>query len=606
MPELAPPLRAFAHELASLSAALPDAMRPWLLPLSRLVGPMRVPQSHDTGDPDGFGGLAQRGNYDRLLVSEWLFAIEEPDEFLRRAAMHEHMFMLPQFRDPGGATTSVALLDTGPLQLGAPRLAQLALLMVLARRAEAARAVFRFGVLQDGEARLRELDVAAIRSWQAARSWSTASVHVDAWQQRLDEVGARDRWVIGADAEDAGAARAIATRLGAHALGIDEVETRTQHALVVRTHRRDAVGELATLVLPPADVAVRLLRSPFSATMVPASRPVHTGDSRALGRLSSDGRRLLLPRDDGSIDAVYIPGSIKEGQGFTKQVPRLGGYAPLAADAFARRLIAAYVHDHALVLAGCGLPIKVGRRETSASAACSLGERVHTGIEVPAPLLADERGPRVELHVTHATPTEFRAWLVADDGALFELVVRLADDRTLGERTLDLVDAAPRDFTRLGSTAAAWVSSTERRIVTAPAMAVPPLPPGDACLFAMTSAGEFTVAAPSGDVVLVQRGGTIGIPRPEGELIGLLWRHGSDAKEHAHVLYLGPDRQDVRWRWQSGDEVLFTASGPIASLRYEPAIHKLVYRTRAGHRGVYSFDRRAVVWQGFPSSAGSR
>jgi hypothetical protein len=606
MPELAPPLRAFAHELAALTAALPDPMRPWLLPLSRIVGPMRVPQSHDTGDPDGFGGLARRGNYDRLLVSEWLFAIEEPDEFLRRAAMHEHMFMLPQFRDPGGATTSVALLDTGPLQLGAPRLAQLALLLVLARRAEAAGAVFRFGVLQDGDATLRELDVGAIRSWQAARSWSAASVHVDAWHERLDEIGPRDRWIIGADTQDAGAARAIATRLDANALAIAELETPTQHALVIRTHRRDAVGELATLVLPPADVAVRMLRSPFAAKSVPAARPVHAGSSRALGRLSSDGRRLVLPRDDGSIDAIHIPGSINEGQGFAKQVPRLAAYTPVTADVFARRLIAVYVRDGALVLAGCGLQAKIGRAQTSASAACSLGHHVHTGIDVPASLLPDEHGARTQLHVTHATPTEFRAWLVAEDGALFELVVRLADDLALGERTLTLVEPASRDFTRLGLTAAAWVSSTEQRIVTAPAMTVPMLPQGDTCLFAMTTQGELTVAIPRGNVVHVQHDRPVAITRPEGELFGLLWRLDSNAKELAHVLYLGPDRQDVRWRWQSGDEVVFSAPGPIDTLRYEAAAHKLVYRTRAGHRGVYSFDRRAVVWQGLPGSTGSR
>lgn len=257
MVELAPALRSFAHQLAVFADVVPDGLGPWLLPLQRVIGPMRIPQTASLGDPDGVAGLSRRGPYERLLASEWLFALEEPDEFIRRAVMHEHMFLAPQYREPSGSTTSVVLFDTGPLALGAPRLAQLALLIVLARRAATAGAVFRLGVLQDPTAELFDFDVPAIGRWLRARSWNAAEHHQAAWCDRLASQQVQDRWVIGAEGT-----RATADRVGAHAVTIEELELPTGPALQVRTYPRDAVGDAALLSLPPIDLALRLLRNP--------------------------------------------------------------------------------------------------------------------------------------------------------------------------------------------------------------------------------------------------------------------------------------------------------------------------------------------------------
>ena len=89
--------------------------------LSALIGRMNATYFHGV-DPDGFDGVEQRGEYHRLLTSEWLLAEEVPDEFLRRAAMNEHLFLRLARNEPQGGRRTLVFLDAGPMQLGSPRL----------------------------------------------------------------------------------------------------------------------------------------------------------------------------------------------------------------------------------------------------------------------------------------------------------------------------------------------------------------------------------------------------------------------------------------------------------------------------------------------------
>ena len=57
---------------------------------------------------------------------EWVIADEIPDEFIRRVAEGEHTFHELARSQPAKDRTSTVLFDTGPDQLGAPRLAHLA------------------------------------------------------------------------------------------------------------------------------------------------------------------------------------------------------------------------------------------------------------------------------------------------------------------------------------------------------------------------------------------------------------------------------------------------------------------------------------------------
>ena len=186
MSELPPELARWESELAALPPELARALAPWVGRLAVAIGPWSDARGRGDGEPDGVGALSRRGSYERLLASEWLLADELPDEFLRRAASSEHLFLATVRRAPSGSRRCVALFDAGPSQLGAPRIAHLALLIVLARRARDAGARFSWGVLQSSPALRENSDASAIRALLDARSVREAAREdLDGWRDHL-------------------------------------------------------------------------------------------------------------------------------------------------------------------------------------------------------------------------------------------------------------------------------------------------------------------------------------------------------------------------------------------------------------------------------------
>lgn len=197
---------------------LPQSLQPWRdwlqwfppeqLPLladlfarlNPLLGPLRGMQQGGVPEPDGLGDLQRRGPYERLLASEWLLADELPDEFLRRAAVGEHLFLAPQYRTHQANRMIVVLFDAGPLQLGGPRLVHLALLILLARRASEAGAELRWGILQNAP-QLQEFKSAAhLKQLLDARTYQTVSdEHWHTWRAWLSEqdYDSGERWIVG-------------------------------------------------------------------------------------------------------------------------------------------------------------------------------------------------------------------------------------------------------------------------------------------------------------------------------------------------------------------------------------------------------------------------
>jgi hypothetical protein len=115
---------------------LAEVLLPLLNRLNALVAGLRGNQPSGEAEFIGMEDLRRRGPYERLLLSEWLYADEFPDEFLRRAAQGEHLFLEPAFRKPKRGQTIYAVFDCGMQQLGAARLVHIALWIVLARRAQ--------------------------------------------------------------------------------------------------------------------------------------------------------------------------------------------------------------------------------------------------------------------------------------------------------------------------------------------------------------------------------------------------------------------------------------------------------------------------------------
>ncbi|HYO71181.1 MAG TPA: hypothetical protein VEU33_34385, partial [Archangium sp.] len=200
-------------------SGLPEALRPWAAQLSlfpedlalslgahvaRLaaaLGPMRARNEMEGGEPQGYDGLTRRGSPERLLMSEWLMALEAPDEFVRRAAFGEQAFLRPAFRQPQGGRRTVALLDAGPDQLGSPRIAHMALLVALARRAESSGAAFAWGVLQSPPRKqpFSTVDAAAIGQWlKAGTAAPPLPAQLTAWREALELGRApEDVWLVG-------------------------------------------------------------------------------------------------------------------------------------------------------------------------------------------------------------------------------------------------------------------------------------------------------------------------------------------------------------------------------------------------------------------------
>ena len=129
---------------ALIDDALLRALEPAIAALDRLFDAERL-SLDDVGDPDGFDGVDHRGALERLLPHEWQLAVDAPDEFLRRFEQGELAYFRLGFVTESQPRTSLVLFDSGPDQLGRPRLAQLATLVVLARRASAAGAAVAVG-----------------------------------------------------------------------------------------------------------------------------------------------------------------------------------------------------------------------------------------------------------------------------------------------------------------------------------------------------------------------------------------------------------------------------------------------------------------------------
>ncbi|WP_064748987.1 hypothetical protein [Lysobacter antibioticus] len=296
---------------------LPDTLQPWapwliwfdaeiagvlgdlLLRLHPALGAFRLRAQRGAAEPEGIEDLRRRGSYERLLLSEWALADAAPEEFDRRAAGGEHLFLNPKPVARQVDALTVAVFDAGPSQLGASRLVHAALWILLAQRAQAAGARFLWGVLaRPGE--LQEADSpAALKRLLSARSLTPggaasarASVEQGAdlgrdlqaqWAQALDaaEPSPSERWSVGAHAPG-------------YALGhrVDVVRADADE-LAVTVAARQARRELR-LRLPDPEPSSRLLRGEFERLAASRQKiPAHARLSRQQPPIiAADGRSV--------------------------------------------------------------------------------------------------------------------------------------------------------------------------------------------------------------------------------------------------------------------------------------------------------------------------
>lgn len=299
---------------------LPVALQPWrpwldwfapdlaltlgdlLWRLQPLLGPQRS-GSTGTVEPVGIDDLRRRGNYERLLLSEWALADALPEEFLRRAASGEHLFLAPREVRRREAGHCIAWFDAGPLQLGAPRLIHLATWILLARRAEAMGMTFLWGIVQAPGVVHEATEPEQLRKLLSARTLSPATAqHWQAWSRwRTDEkVVASECWHIG----PAGAATDLITH---EVQALCAVLGKELDITVQEGARRRSL----TLPLPEQGAALRLLQGNFLLS-TPADTNTHQRPRGVLSikqppLLSLEGRHVVVPKLSGGVIIFHIP-----------------------------------------------------------------------------------------------------------------------------------------------------------------------------------------------------------------------------------------------------------------------------------------------------------
>ncbi|MEU8210956.1 hypothetical protein AB0B85_17380 [Micromonospora sp. NPDC049044] len=333
---------------------LPTSLVPWASALSALtgdvalaIGPLvrRIDElfagAEDSGtadgQPDGYDGLAPRGTIERLLPSQLQLWQELPDEFVRRAADGELLYLAPATRSPAARGRVVVLVDTGPGQLGAARLVQLAALVVLHRRAAGQGRSLVMGVLGERPGSWRDGDLSGqLAGWLVARRTTEPDPStVREWTEQLD--AADQAWVL------TGPHLASELPDRHRVLVSHEQEWGVDGASVVRARVGDRHLDLP---LPPGDIALRILRG----TALRAA-PASTGAGPLRAPVFPSGAPYLIARGDGPAEVVSV--RVPTGRPRRHHLP---GPA-VAAARFGRRLVMVTCVDETLRSVVIGKPL---------------------------------------------------------------------------------------------------------------------------------------------------------------------------------------------------------------------------------------------------------
>lgn len=309
---LPPSLAPWARYLNIFPEEVSLSLGPMIQRVSMLIGSPQ-PRLNEEGEPDGFDGLKRRGTYERLLLSEWMLADELEDEFMRRAVMGEHLFLNRAHSSPVGTRSSLALFDAGPSQIGSPRIAHIAALIVLANRADSARSSFSWGVLQQPETPVfREVNAGNIMTLLGARSHCEVSdTQVAAWEEQLATwSGLDDVWLIGGNRLSR-----IQTEKRSSRLYVEDILEPDKREL--RLSCTGASGSLSeiTLELPKNNISTRLLRDPFAAA-VPEIQKTAASTYKGSGLLfDMTGTKLFTRTAKWGVTAFNVPNSPRAGTG---------------------------------------------------------------------------------------------------------------------------------------------------------------------------------------------------------------------------------------------------------------------------------------------------
>lgn len=292
------PLDSWAATLSFLDPDVTPGIERLAKRLDLAMGAQHSPV-RGTLEPSGYGGIARRGDLTRVLLSDWALADIEPDEFMRRVVSAELSYLELERVEPRPPGQVAVLYDSGPRQTGAPRLAQLAALVVLERRARASGVPLMIGCLGDisttwHSGALPEL----FKSWLGSRRpQKPTRANLNAWLDTLTE--GTTVWIFGAD--DLSVARPGVAVERLHAV---ESTWGPEGATALRV---DVSGRTLELDLPDTPTSLRILRG---RGIRRASKNIGYRTDAALrfpGFPSSSRRLLARSERDNELISFAIP-----------------------------------------------------------------------------------------------------------------------------------------------------------------------------------------------------------------------------------------------------------------------------------------------------------
>jgi hypothetical protein len=331
-------LARWRSKLALFDAEVVRALCPMIAILERAIGPLGGDVEDTLGDPNGYDGVAPRGPYERLLASEWLLASEAPDEFIRRAAHREHLFLALARPSSQRTKVSTVFVDVGPDVFGSPRIALLATLLVLAERAVAAHATFAWATAQGDDAPIEGETPDAL-----AKRLLGAQTHMTVVRDAIAERVARatsvgEVWIVGS-----ARAAQVASDLGISSVRVeDELEASTR-ALLIDVREPKRAARSARLELPDDRTCVQILRDPFSRAT--AQRTQASTGALALTRpfVSMIGRRIFARLEGGGVLSLPIPNSPRFDMGKGRVVHASAGADVIAIGASAKAIHTTFI-----------------------------------------------------------------------------------------------------------------------------------------------------------------------------------------------------------------------------------------------------------------------
>ena len=257
-------LRAWHVLLSLFSEEIAKELGEIILRLSVAIGPIKHGVLKGKEDPDGFEGLTSKGDIHHLIPSEWLLADEIPHEFDRRAAMGEQLFFKKNQIEHKKGLVSVLLFDSGPMQLGSPKIAHLALLILFARRAEATGASFYWGVIQKDSWKTDVTKASINYLLKSSSPHDVSSDMIDIWKTKTEELGEiSDFYLVGEE-------YLKNSFLNSGTIIINDLES--DEKLDIKLFKKSNSKHRLTINLPMETDSIKILRDPFDSDMASQNR----------------------------------------------------------------------------------------------------------------------------------------------------------------------------------------------------------------------------------------------------------------------------------------------------------------------------------------------